>query len=217
MGRPAGRAPGERRRRLVGGLHRKTRPLLHTRGPQVGNVDGRGLRKGGTVTTKTTIGSSGTLEPPGAPTAKPAAAKEGTLAYVFLVFGSVGTIAMFAASLTTFIASVLAVLVASWVTRRRLVEAGGGVVIAVTGWLLRADLSGLPPGYLIVGLAATALSLVPLATWRRMPGRFPLLGIFLAVQGVYIYVGTLIAQPSLPFQATYPLHVREVGLVATLG
>lgn len=98
-----------------------------------------------------------------------------------------------------------------------LVESASLVLIALTGWLVRADLSGLPAWSLATGLLATAICFVPLATWRNgHPDRFPLLGLFGAVQGVYLYVGTLVAQPSLPYQSIYPLRVREVGLEASL-
>src|SRR5664280_170440 len=109
----------------------------------------------------------------------------GTAAYIFLVLGSVATVAIWPASATTLVVAVAIVLFVSKLTGRRIVDAGGGVVIAATGWLIRADFSGLTPGYLVIGLAAAALSFLPLANWRRQPGRFPVLGIFCAVQGVY--------------------------------
>jgi len=145
------------------------------------------------------------------------ARRTGTAAYIFLVAGSVGIISLLSPTVITFVASVAAVLLAGRLTGRGLVDSAGGVVVAITGLLFRADFSGLPAWSLIVGLVAAALCFVPLASWRRRPDRFPLLGIFCAIQGVYIYVGALLGQPSLPYQATYSLHVREVGLVASLA
>jgi hypothetical protein len=140
----------------------------------------------------------------------------GTAAYIFLVLGSVATVAIWPATATTLVVAIAIVLFVSKLTGRRIVDAGGGVVIAATGWLIRADFSGLTFGYLVIGLAAAALSFLPLANWRRQPGRFPVLGIFCAVQGVYIYVGTLVSKPSFD-AALFPLSVRQIGMVATLA
>ena len=162
-----------------------------------------------------------TLRLDGGPTPTQAATADrrhpATAGYAFLVAGSVGAFSIPAATVTTLGASLAAVLLAARLTGRRLIAAGGGVIVAVTAWLVRSGASGLPLWSVIVGLLAAGVCFIPLLTWRRRPDRFPILGIFGAIQGIYIYMGTVAARPSLPFEATYPLHVREVGLVATLA
>lgn len=156
------------------------------------------------------------LDPSNAPLKPKVPIGAGTAAYLFLVVGSVATVAIWPANATTLIISVAIVLFLSKLTGRRIVDAGGGVAIAVTGWLMRADFSGLTFGYLVVGVVAAGLSFLPLALSRRQPGRFPVLGMFCAIQGVYIYVGTLISKPSFD-AALFPLSVRQIGMVATLA
>jgi len=138
-----------------------------------------------------------------------------TAAYWFLALAVTGVIMLLPTSLLSFVGSIAMVLAVSWVCGRSILSASSGVALALTGWLYHADLSGLPPLFMIVGLLGTILSFVPIATWRRRPERFPILGAFLAIQGIFIYVGTFLSQPSIAFQPTYPVHVREIGLVAT--
>lgn len=153
---------------------------------------------------------------PAGSTGEPASNRRGA-AYLFLVVGLVCAIAIPKPTAETFIASVVVALVLGLLMRRGPVASVGGVVIAVTGWLLRADLSALPTWSLAVDVLASGICFMPLATWRRRPDRFPLLGIFGAMQGVYIYVGGLVGRPSLPYRTFYPLHVREAGSLATLA
>lgn len=162
-----------------------------------------------------------TLRLDGGPTPTQAATADrrhpATAGYAFLVAGSVGAFSIPAATVTSLGASLAAVLLAARLTGRRLIAAGGGVIVAVTAWLVRSGASGLPLWSVIVGLLAAGVCFIPLLTWRRRPDRFPLLGIFGAIQGIYIYVGTVAARPPLIYDGVYPLHVREAGLVATLA
>lgn len=141
----------------------------------------------------------------------------GNAVYPFLVAGGLGALAVPSPSISTLVGSVILVVLAAKFTGRRLVNAAGGTVAAITVWLVRSDTSGLPLWTIAVGLLATAICFVPLLTWRSHPDRFPVLGIFGAFQGIYIYMSTVVARPAFNFQMLYPLHVREVGTVATLA
>ncbi len=90
-----------------------------------------------------------------------------------------------------------------------------GIIACITGFLMRTDFSLLPLGYMVLGLVAAIICFIPLLTsYHRQ--KFPIIEIFGAVQGIYIYMGSLVASPSLAMQSIYPLNVREVGTVATL-
>jgi hypothetical protein len=90
-----------------------------------------------------------------------------------------------------------------------------GIFAAVTVVLLRTDPSNLPLEYRLVALASVLVCAIPILTWRHREDTFPILGTFCVVQGIYIYVGALIAQPSIPFQAAYTLPIRELGITTT--
>ena len=92
-----------------------------------------------------------------------------------------------------------------------------GLLAAVTVVLLKTNPSGLPLGYRLIGLLAALICATPLLLRRRHDTGFPLLGVFCAIQGIYLYIAALISSPSLPFQTTYTIRIRELGLLGSLA
>src|SRR5579875_299195 len=113
-------------------------------------------------------------------------------------------------------ASIGVVLVVTVLTGRAAGASISGLLVAITLFLLRADPSGLPLSYRLLGLATAVICAAPMLVWRRREGTFPILGAFCILQGVYIYVGALIAQPTPAYQAIYTLPIRELGITTTL-
>jgi hypothetical protein len=138
------------------------------------------------------------------------------LAYGFLLLGAITSFSALPDWRMQLALSLLAVVVLGKLTGRSLPSGAGGVVASVTVVLLKADPSGLPLGYRLIGLLAAALCAVPLLRRQPSHGGFPLLGVFLVIQGVYIYVGALVARPGLVTQATYPVRIRDLGLLGSL-
>src|SRR5664280_772736 len=125
------------------------------------------------------------------------------IAYVFFVAGAVLSLAALPNWQIELALSILGVLVIGQATGRSLPASVSGVFAAVTVVLLKTNPSGLPLGYRLVGLLAALVCLTPLLLRKRHDTGFPLLGTFCVIQGLYIYIGALIAAPSLPYQATY--------------
>jgi hypothetical protein len=114
-----------------------------------------------------------------------------------------------------FVLSLVAVVAVTLLIGRSMAASVSGVLAAVTLVLLRVDPSGLPLEYRLIGLASALVCALPILTWRRREGTFPVLGTFCAIEGFYIYVGTQIGQPTLPYQTLYTLPIRELGTTTT--
>jgi hypothetical protein len=136
--------------------------------------------------------------------------------YFFLVAGTVLSLAAVPDWKIEFALSVLGVFVINWATGRSLPASVSGLLAAVTVVLLKTDPSGLPLGYRLVGLLAALICVVPLGLRPRHQTGFPLLGAFCAIQGLYIYVGALVASQEIAYQTLYTTRIRELGLVGSL-
>jgi hypothetical protein len=115
----------------------------------------------------------------------------------------------------TFVGCILSILLFTLFVNGKLSNSVAGIIACITGFLMRLDFSLLPLGYMVVGLVAAVICFIPLLTSYHQQ-KFPVIGIFGAVQGIYIYMGALVASPSLAMQEFYPLNVREVGTIASL-
>jgi hypothetical protein len=142
--------------------------------------------------------------------------KLGDLAYVF----GLAALLIGAAALRSWPAvisgAVVAWIVVALATGRRLRTAVGGLAAIVTAVLLKLNPSALPLSYRLIGVGACVVCTWPLIIRPKGKG-FPFVGVFCAVQGLYIYVGALIARPSLPYRSVYSTHVRELGLLGSFG
>jgi hypothetical protein len=139
------------------------------------------------------------------------------VAFAFVVVATVLALAALPNWQIELVISIVGVLIIGWATGRSLSASVSGLLCAVTVVLLRTNPSELPLGYRLVGLLATLVCAIPLLLRSRRDSSFPLLGIFCAIQGLYIYVGALIANPSQPNQALYSVRIRELGLIGSLA
>jgi hypothetical protein len=139
------------------------------------------------------------------------------VAYIFLVAGTVLSLAALPNWKIELGLSILGVLFIGRALGQSVFSSVGGVFAAVTVVLLKTNPSEIPLGYRLVGLLAALVCLSPLLLRKRHDTGFPLLGTFCVIQGLYIYIGALIAAPSLPYQATYTVRIRELGLVGSLA
>ncbi|MHB1533041.1 MAG: hypothetical protein ACYC1D_00200 [Acidimicrobiales bacterium] len=104
----------------------------------------------------------------------------------------------------------------AWMTGRSLRASAAGVFLGVTVVLLKLDPSALPLGWRLLAVLASLLCLAPLMIKSRRKG-FPFVGLFCTMQGIYIYVGALIARPVPAYHHLYPARVRELGILGSLG
>lgn len=150
------------------------------------------------------------------PTPAPATRRAPRAAYGWLLLGGLLPLAAVPDWRLEAGLSVLVIAAVSLLTGRTLAASISGVLAAVTIVLLRTDPADLPLGYRLVGLASAGICTVPILTWRRQRRTFPVLGVFGVIQGVYIYVGDLVARPGPGFQQTYSVPIRELGITTTL-
>lgn len=85
----------------------------------------------------------------------------------------------------TFAGCILCILLFFLFVNGKLSNSVAGIIACITGFLMRLDFSLLPLGYMVVGLVAAVICFIPLLTSYHQH-KFPVIGIFGSVQGIYI-------------------------------
>lgn len=137
------------------------------------------------------------------------------IAYIFIISSIIAVSLIPRPTILIFAIAELAILTYSVFASQSAFATSISFAACITAFLIRTDTSNLPIEYIMIGLIAVAVCFAPIVkTYEK--DEFPLLGKYGGVQGIYIYMATLVAAPTGSYVFNYPLTIREAGIIATL-
>lgn len=138
------------------------------------------------------------------------------ITYTLIIASVISLFLLPATSLIIFILAETTIVIFSIVTKQDYFTTSLAFAGCIIAFLVKLNLSQLPFFYIFIGLSTVAICHLPI-TLQYNKSRFPLLGKYGAVEGIYLLITILLAAPNDAYSVLYPINIREIGIIATFG